>query len=94
MRVGRSLEALPKGREWSGGLNRGSVSHPEGKRVLGRNSWRDGSGREAMQEGREWSGGPAGGPGVVGRPFRWAGSGQEALREGREKSGALQEGQD
>ena len=34
--------------------------------VVGRTTWRDGSGWEALLEVREWLGGPPGGPGVVG----------------------------
>ena len=41
----KGREALPEGREWSG-------DNPCGPGVVGRQSWRAGSGREAVPEGR------------------------------------------
>ena len=52
--------------------------------MVGRTIWRAGNGREALADVQECSGGPpgglrgpAGGPGVVARPSRWAGSGRD-----------------
>ena len=36
--------------------------------MVGRLSWKDGSGKEALPEGRDWLESPSGGPGVVGTP--------------------------
>ena len=56
-RVGRGWEALPESWEWSRGPP-GELGGSEGQGVVGRPSWRVGSGQEAIPEGREGLGVP------------------------------------
>ena len=45
--------------------------------MVGRPSWRSGSGRETLPKFWKWLGDPIEGPEVVGRPTRMSGSGRE-----------------
>ena len=76
---GRGRQALPDGREWSGG--------PAAcLRVVGRCSKMSGSGlksgSEALPDVWELSGGRPGCPRVIGRPTRISGCGRESLQDG------------
>ena len=79
-RSGSDREALPEGREWSGGHPGGSglVERPfQRAGVVGRPSQRARSGRKVLLEGREWLG-------MVGRSFWRVRSGWESLHKGQE----------
>ena len=48
--------------------------------MVGRLSWRFGSGLDTLPEVRKWSGDPPEGPEVIGRPVRCSGNGWETPR--------------
>ena len=78
-RAGSTRVTLRKGRETVPEDQQWSEDYTGGPGVVGKPTWRSGSGLEALLEGREWSGGLPGEPGVVGRPYRRSESSREAL---------------